>query len=632
MREPYLKKWQKAIFLGLSAGMIFFSIIYLFNISIKGIRLYNVSYYYILIGWSLACAFLILPGREKDLKKVPWYDLLFAALSFGITLYFVIMGWEISRVGWVPAPHNYINILSLIMFLLILECTRRAAGYGLLIVTVVVGLYPLIAEKVPGAFGGMGFPFDLLVSYYSFSSEGMLGLPSRTIGDLLIGFLVFAGILVGVGAGDFFINISTSLLGKYRGGPAKVAVLSSAFFGALSGSALSNVAGTGSFTIPAMKKLGYPSHVAGSIEACSSTGGVLMPPVMGAIVFVMAMVLNESYVTVMLAAIIPSLLYFSTLLFQVDFFAAKNGIKGLSEAEIPSAKEVLKKGWFFLAVIVFLVYGLVYLRWENMAPFYASGMLILLSFLNKDTMLTPKRFLGCISQIGNLITMTMAIMLPVGFIMGGMAITGVGVVFTQGLVSLAGENIYLLLILGLLACYLMGMAGLMVTAYIILSISVAPALLTLAPELNVIAVHLAICYFAILAIITPPVATASFLAANIARAKPMSTAFASMKFGLAIYFVPFFFVFNPNLIMQGAPFDIIVSTLFCLLGLLLLAGGVSGYFYGLEKLNLPLRIAFMATGFIIALPEIITSLIGCAMVVIVLLINNFWKRRRILAQ
>lgn len=613
--------------------MILFAVLYLFNVSFKGIRLYNVSYYYILIGWSLASAFLILPGRERDSEKVPWYDLVLAALSFGITFYYVVMGWEISRVGWVPAPHNFINVLSLIMFLLILECCRRAAGYGLLIVTAVVGLYPLIAEKVPGVFGGMGFPFNLLVSYYSFSSEGMLGLPSRTMGDLLIGFLIFAGFLVGVGAGDFFINISTAILGRYRGGPAKVAVLSSAFFGSLSGSALSNVAGTGCFTIPAMKKIGYPAPVAGSIEACASTGGVLMPPVMGAIVFVMAMVLNESYVTIMLAAIIPSLLYYMTLLFQVDLFAAKAGLKGLPAEEIPNWREVLKKGWFFLAIIIFLVYGLVYMRWENMAPLYASGILILLSFVNRETMLTPKKFLNCIAQVGNLITMTMAVLLPVGFIMGGMALTGVGVVFTQGLLSMAGENIYLLFTVGLIACYLMGMAGLMVTAYIILSVSFAPALLALAPELNVLAVHLAICYFAILAIITPPVATASFLAANIARANPMKTAVESMRFGLAIYFIPFFFVFNPALIMVGTPVEILTHTILAIVGLFIIAGGVSGYLPVLGAIKrVVFRFLFVLLGFLIALPELKSSLIAIGLFAIVLFIRAMLNKRELTPQ
>ena len=241
-----------------------------------------------------------------------------------------------------------------------LEVARRSGGLPFFLVVLLLGLYPLIADFLPGLLMGIPYDFDRTIEAHVFRAEGMMGITTKIVAEIILGFLVFAGILIATGAGQFFIDLANASFGRYRGGPAKVSIVASGFFGSLSGSIFSNIAGTGSITIPAMKKAGYPPHYAGAIEACASTGGVVMPPVMGAIAFVMAITIGVGYSTIMVAAIIPSLLFYFGLILQVDAYAARTGIKGMDKADTPSARKVLLRGWPFLSVLVFLVWGLLY--------------------------------------------------------------------------------------------------------------------------------------------------------------------------------------------------------------------------------------------------------------------------------
>src|SRR4030042_2391295 len=227
-------------------------------------------------------------------------------------------------------------------------------------------------------------PFDLIDSLI-FRQNGLLGIITKATSQLLLGFLVFSGVMLATGAGKFFMDIATALLGRYRGGPAKVSAVASGLFGSLSGSVYENIIGTVKFTIPAMKKIGYPSYYAAAIETVASTGGMLMPPVMGSVAFLMAMILGVEYRTIIIAAVLPSLLYYSGVLFQIDAYAAKVGIKGLPNEEIPSFVKVIRDGWLYLFVLFFLIFGLLYMRWESMAPWYASGIMILISFCKRST-------------------------------------------------------------------------------------------------------------------------------------------------------------------------------------------------------------------------------------------------------
>lgn len=389
-RYTVLPKMLKVLFVILSAAGIAVGIYYIFGLSTMGAML-NTSYYYLLMAIYCPCSFLILPRFRGD-KRVPWYDILFAALSFGIAFYFFLKGYDIRTAGWVPAtPLN--ASLAFILLLLILEGGRRTGGIPYLIICLLIGGYGFVSEYMPGVLYGFSRPFDETIALYVFGSEGIAGIPSMVVGNILIGFLFFAGMLIASGAGRFMLQLAYAIAGRFRGGPAKVAVLASAFMGTLSGSAPANVVSTGSVTIPAMKRLGYSPERAGAIETCASIGGLLTPPVMGAVIFVMAVIINTPYADIMLAVTVPAVLYYFSLMMQVDAYSAKVGIRRLPPEETPPIIETLKDGWHFIIVIAFLVWGLLYMRWAEITPFYASGLLFLLSFTSKKTMMTPKRFI-----------------------------------------------------------------------------------------------------------------------------------------------------------------------------------------------------------------------------------------------
>jgi TRAP transporter 4TM/12TM fusion protein len=617
-----LPRWQSLIFMVIAILGIGLSIFYIFGGSFEGRVLLDVEYYWLFIGLFSAAVFIIMPGRKADKARLPWYDLVLAGLILVICFYCFTNARDMSISGWKNIP------LGVIIWLLMMEAARRGGGISYLLVVLLIGIYPLFADSFPGIFQGIKYGFPQTIEAHVFRNEGMMGITTKVIAEIILGFLVFAGVLIASGAGDFFIDLANALLGQVRGGPAKVAVVSSAFFGSLSGSALSNVVGTGCVTIPTMKRIGYPGHYAGAVEACASTGGVIMPPVMGAIAFVMAVTISVDYSVIMVSAVIPSLLYYFGLLMQVDGYAAKVGLRGLPKEEIPSLRKVLARGWPYLTVLFFLVWGLLFMRWEYMAPWYAAVLMIPLSYLNRDTRMTPKRLFKTLGKVGELITQTSAIIIPIGFVVSALTITGVTGSVTSGLVTLGGGNLFLVLVFGVAACYVMGMAGLSIVAYIFLSVTLAPAVIKMG-GLNVIAVHLFILYYAMLAGITPPVAAASFLGAAIAGAPPMKTALTSMRLGIVIYFVPFFFVFQPALVLQGDLTPLLYLLPMCVIGIILIAAGCEGYLLKIGNVRPWARVPLVIAGFLFSLPEMITTIIGFVAAVIIIPILWLQKKREV---
>ncbi|NOR30668.1 MAG: TRAP transporter fused permease subunit [Sulfitobacter sp.] len=575
---------------------------YAFGVPIGGKRLIEGQYYWFFIGIFLAAAFIALPGI-KGQRSVPIYDVIAAVIGFGICMWFSTHAWDIVQAGWTNYP------AGVVLWLLMLEIARRSGGIPFLLVVFLLGLYPLVADFFPGLLMGIPYTFERMIEAHVFRTEGLMGITTKIVAEIVLGFLVFAGVLIATGAGQFFIDLANAGFGKYRGGPAKVSIVASAFFGSLSGSIFSNIAGTGSITIPTMKKVGYPPHYAAAIEACASTGGVVMPPVMGAIAFVMAITIGVDYATIMVAAILPSLLFYFGLLLQVDAYAARKGLVGMTQDKLPSAREVMKRGWPFLSVMVFLVWGLLYMRWEYYAPWYASAMMIALSFLQRDTMMTPTRLFATLRQVGVLVTQTAAIILPIAFVVSALTITGVTGSMTSGLVALGGDNVYLIIALGVLACFIMGMAGLAIVAYIFLAVTLAPAIVEIG-GLNIVAVHFFIVYYAMLSVITPPVGAAAFLAATIAGAKPMQTSFTAMRLGVVIYFVPLFFLFQPALVLQGDLTPLIYVLPSIIIGIMLLSGGLEGYLLGFGLVRAWMRLPLAVAGFAFSFPGLMTTLIG----------------------
>lgn len=608
-RLGYLPAYLQVILVVLTSIGILLAVSFVFHVGEVRRVFSHYTYFYTLITIFLSLAFLVLPARKKDQKNVPWYDLAIASIVFGIGFYFTLHSWEILLIGWArPSLLNF--ILASILLLAVLEGARRTGGLIFFSLVLLLTLYPLFADEMPGILRGVSWSLNNTVGLHVFGSEGLLGVPSRVMGGFIFGFLIFAGVMIASGAGEFFMKLALGLLGRKRGGPAKVAVIASALFGSLSGSALSNIVGTGTFTIPLMKRTGFPPHYAGAIEACASTGGVLMPPVMGAVAFIMAVMLGEPYSTIMLVAIIPAILYYYGMLVQVDLHAAKHRFSGLPREEIPSLRATLKEGWPFLFVIIFLIWGLGFMWWEAKAPLYASGVMLLLSFTRRETMMTPKRIVASIATIGKLVAQTQAVLLPIGLIIVGLGVTGVSARFTGAAIALAGENVALLLIIGAATCYLLGMSGMLAPAYIFLAVTLAPALIT-AGGLDRLAVHLFIAYYSMLSLITPPVAIGAFLAATLADAPNMKTGFASMRIGIVLLIIPFFFVFNPALVLRGGS---LIESLYlfiqCLVGIALLGAGFEGYLWKVGNLVWLVRLLFVASGFLIAFPDLNSTLIG----------------------
>jgi len=604
---------------------ILVSVNYIFGLGI--VYMVNFSYYYMLVGLLLPFVFLLFPARKGKFGKIPWHDWVAAFLAFVIPIYFSFHGLDIQTQGWSAYPSLLHASLSLVVCILVLDASRRLGGPAFLLIVFLAAIYPLFASHLGGIFRGTGLTLLPALGQFAFSAEGLMGIPMRVVGEILIGFLILAGILMRTGAGDFFLNLAMALAGHTRGGPAKIAVIGSAFFGSLSGSIFANVVGTGSVTIPAMKRIGYPPYYAGAVEACSSTGGVLMPPVMGAAAFVMAEITGTPYATIMVAAIIPSLLYYWGLLLQADAYAARVGLKGLPREELPSLGYALKQGWHFLFVLLFLVWGLIYMRWGATTPFYASGLLILLSMVRKQTRLnTLGKWCSVVDGTGKLLVETLGIILPVGLILGGLILTGVAPAFTATIVSLSHGIPFIALLFGAIACYLLGMVGVITAAYIFLAVTLAPALIMVG--FNLLAVHLFCIYYSMLAAITPPVAIAAFLAGGIAGAPPMKTAFQAMRLGVVIYFIPFFFVFEPSLVLQGAPLDTLYCFSTCALGVVFIAGGLEGYLLGVGEPGKAVRPLLVIAGCLIAFPDWKTKALGACLAIP--LLTFLLMRKRVL--
>lgn len=628
IRYESLPKVLKICFLCLTVMGIGVSVFYLFNFTFRGWAMLNYTYYYAFFSCFCSSAFLIIPARKGD-KRIPWYDILAAILSWGISIYFMFNAWEISEIGWAyPTPFQF--VLAIIYSVLLLEGARRLAGPLYVALCVLLAFYPIFSDHMPGFFYGTSATVTNTVGSHIYGGEGILGLPGKVICEIIVGFLIFSALLVATGAGKFFLELAMSIIGRYRGGPAKVAVLGSGLMGSLSGSALSNVVGTGVVTIPIMKRTGYPPEYAGAVEACASTGGVLMPPVMGAAAFVMCMLLDMEYSKVIVAAALPSCLYYFGLLMQADAYAAKVGLKGLPREEIPSMKKTLIEGWPFISVLFVFLYLILFMGLEELSPFYASIVLIFLAlFIKGPYRITLKSVPLMVAGVGKLVTQATTVILPIGFIINGLTITGTAASFTGGIVSLAGDNVFFMLLMGAVACYIMGMAGMMVSAYIFLAVTLAPAV-TQVGQLNVVAVHLFIIYYSVLSEITPPVAVCAFLGAGVAGASPMKTAVKAMRLGIVLFFIPFFFVYNPALIFQAPISHTLYSFGLCLIGVSLIAGAFEGYLLIIGMIGTFERIAFGLAGVFVAFPEFKTDAIGAAiflLAIVVILIRKKLLRR-----
>ncbi|MBW1788494.1 MAG: TRAP transporter fused permease subunit, partial [Deltaproteobacteria bacterium] len=491
---------------------------------------------------------------------------------------------------------------------LIIEAVRRTGGAMLASIILVASVYPLFAYLCPGILMSKQFSLDRIVGFHYLGTESIFGLPTRVFSRLVIGYMVFAVALMSSGAADFFYKFCLSILGSVRGGPAKVSILASAFFATMSGSAVANVVTTGSFTIPTMKRLGYPPHYAAAIEACASKGGILSPPVMGITAFIMADFIGVSYADVCIAASLPIFLYWVSLFAQTDFYAAKMGLKGLPREELPALGKTLREGWFYLIALAVLVYYIFFERVVAWAPFYATVTLLLLVNIRKETRLSPRFIVQLFEGIGRILSELMGILAGVGMIIGSLSLTGTAHGLTGTLTKLGGDHMFLLLILGAITSFVLGIGLTISACYIFLAMLLAPTLVNVG--IHEMSAHLFLVYWGSVSFITPPVALAAYAAASIAGADPMKTGFQAVKLGFVSLLVPFFFVYDPALVAHGTLSQISLSMGTGIVGILLLSSGFEGYGFFVKKITLVVRLLFMAAGLLMFYPMITTDLIG----------------------
>lgn len=617
----------------------------------------NTEYFYLLIALMLPFTFLIFPGTSKaDLDRVPWYDVVLFVATFAAAIFLMMNIRKAAQFGWefdgAPKP---VIAAGLVMWFVLMEALRRTGSWSLLLSVFPFTLYPLFADaKWLGPFRGTQSTLEQTTAYHVLSGESLLGIPIQAFADTVIGFLVFGTALMMTGAGKFFINIAFAMCGTFRGGAAKVCIFASGLLGTVGGSIVSNVLTAGTMTIPAMKKTGFTPSYSGAIEACASTGAVLAPPVLGATAFVMAQFMNTSYADVALAATIPSILYYFGLFAQVDSYAARHKLEGIPREELPRFMDALKEGWYYLFVIAILVVMLLYFKRESHAPFYATALLVILhqwsgpapwkkgntAVLALSIVLTGlmvwldlqnaylwgmcilaalneffpgknwggARWIHFLELNGKTFVELIAILAGCGLLIGAFSLTGVISSLANDLLAIAGGNVFLLLIMCAFTSLILGLGLTTTSCYIFLAILVAPALEKLG--LNKMAVHMFIFYWGMLSSITPPVAIASFAAAGIAGAPAMKTGWESMWVGSIIYFIPFFFVLNPALLLQGdSPYlEAFGLTGLACLGIVFICGGIQGYqaYVGdlrrAGAMEWPLRVLLVIGGFVMATP------------------------------
>jgi TRAP transporter 4TM/12TM fusion protein len=564
-------------------------------------------YLFLLAATLLPLIFLAIPWRRSAIAgPTPWHDWLLSALALGALAWLALQSERILAEAWEYSAPSAAKAVAALLCLLILEALRRTSGPAMTLIVVAFALYPVIADLLPNPFKGKAQGLGDTLAYHILSSESAFGIPTRAFAEIVIGFIVFGVALNHTGGGKFFNDLAFALVGRVRGGAAQVGIVSSALQGSISGSVISNVVSSGVVTIPAMKRSGFRADYAGAVEAVASTGAVLMPPVMGSTAFVMASFLGKPYGEIALAATVPALLFYVALVVQVDAYVARRGLRGLAAHEIPRLGAVLRDGWYFLPVFGALVYFLVDQKKEALAPFYATGLLLLVNQLLPRHRLDARRALDFVVAVGRNLAELAAILLAIGFIIGALSVTGLAGTLANDLVSLAGDAPLLLLVMGALTSFVFGMGMTVTACYIFLAIVLAPPLTK--AGLDPLAIHLFIMYWGMVSFITPPVALATFAAAPIAGASAMRIGLQSIRLGTAIYLVPFCFVLNPALLLKGDAATATASIAAAFIGVALVGAALQGYILGLGLLggraaDWAARCLILAGGLLLALPS-----------------------------
>lgn len=549
--------------------------------------------------------FLLYPGWEGAKNKIHPIDYALIAMTIIPYIYMIVNFDEwIYRVG--VSPTKLDTIVSCMFVVAILEMTRRTTGLALSIIAGCFILYGYFGKYLPGLFYHKGYSWPRILTYL-FSLDGILGLPIFVSASYVYIFVIFGSFLKKSGVGDYFIKFANSIVGWARGGPAKVAVVSSSLFGTVSGSSAANVVGTGSFTIPMMKSMGYKPHFAGAVEAVASTGGQIMPPVMGAGAFLMAEILGIPYVKVLLAAILPALLYYVAVYFMVDFEAAKIGLKGLPKEKLPSKKETFKELYMFAPLAVLVYFLAIQLASIIRAGTMALATCIIVSWTKKEKRMGIKEIIDALAGGAKGAIEMAGTCAAAGIVIGIISQTGIGLKFATILLSVSEKSLAFALILSMVVAIILGMGMPTTAAYAICAAVITTGLINLGAM--PLAAHLFVFYFACISAITPPVALAAYAGAAIANAHPNVVGFTAMKLGAAAFIVPYIFVFNPALLLIGKPGDVILVAISAIVGAYALACGMQGYFLG-RVVPFYLRPGLFASAILLIKPGLYTDLAG----------------------
>jgi TRAP transporter 4TM/12TM fusion protein len=547
-----------------------------------GYSYYTEQFLAVVLGLSLAIIFLNSNREdegEEDLRTVRPLDWVLSLLGLGLSLY-VAAAYPglVSRAMSLPWDAL---IVGTALILLILEALRRAVGWTLVIVVLVIVGYGMIGHLVPGALQTREVAPQRLAVYLAFDPNGLLGLTLNVAATVVVAFVFFGQLLLRSGGADFFNDIAVATMGRRRGGAAKISIVASGLFGSISGVVVSNIVATGVVTIRLMIQSGFRRTTAAAVEAVASTGGQIAPPVMGAVAFLMADILQKPYSEIVVAAIVPALLYYVALFVQADLQAAKQNIQPLELKEIPATGTVLSHGWVFIIPFAAIIISLFWFNQpaETSALWGAAAALLvgLTVGYGKTRMVLGDLWRSAVST-GRSITDIIMISAAAGFIIGVLNVTGLGFAATFALVDLGQGNVFLLLLISALVCLILGMGMPTVGVYLLLAVLVAPSLVQSGVE--PIAAHLFIFYLGMMSMVTPPIGIGAFFAASIAKASPMATAWESMRFGWTAYIVPFLFVFSPALLLMGDPADIVVAVVTAVLGVYAISAAFVGWLHG----------------------------------------------------
>ncbi|WP_245796431.1 TRAP transporter permease [Domibacillus antri] len=577
---------------------------------------------------SLTCAliiiFILFRATKKESSKIPFYDYLLigcSIVSLGYVIFFYDRVLQYSQFGFLDGTGV---LLAILLCIPLLEAVRRKTGWVFPILILSLVSITIFQKYLPGILYGEGYDLDRLLYSAFVGSSGIFGLPLKVATSILIVFLIFGALLERAGAGKWFMDVALSLTGWSKGGPAKAAVLSSALFGSISGSPSGNVATTGVFTIPLMKKVGYTPKFAGAVEATASTGGQFLPPVMGAIAFVMAEWIGVPYAQIAIAALVPALLYFLIIFVSVHLQAYKEGIPALPRNELPDFWKVFTAGWYYLIPIIALVYFLIVKGFTpEISGIYSLPFLIGCSFLSKDreNWLLPKNIMLSFETAVKGWVLIAVVTGAVGIMVGALELSGVGIKFSQFILDVSGGNLLVTLLLVGLASLILGMGLDSIPAYITLATLIVPALIQMGiPDISA---HLFVVYWGLSSFITPPVCIAVYVACGLSGSKVWETGGEAVRLGIAAYLIPFAFIFSPGLLLKGSVSDITIAVITAIAGSILLACSIRGYF--IKNMNTVERVVTGIAGLLLIGPGVLYPLIGFILGIAVLLWQRFTK-------